>query len=364
MPWRVHFTADDLDRIEIVDTFGPLAETFLALSLLRWPQARPRGMLSEWPQWVAPRLTPRIKPLLPLLPPGGRGVDLVTVVGRASTIDQGIGELMTVPDAVLSEEIDYFDRNWQRLPATAWASADARGPGRIALVDAAVAAYGALIAPYWRSILAQLRAEQAVRRRILAQRGGAGLLESLQSQWIRWRPPVLYVDTPTLRGLHPGRVFLHGRGIVIVPSLFTGDYPSMHLSLAEPDAIPMLVFAATCIQEMTTAKPGTAGSEASAGSAGPEGGDQARAAQAALAPLIGRTRATALCAIGDGCTTTELAAAIGTSLAAASQHAAVLREAGLIITSRHGRAVLHTLTPLGAELLASSQRRDLDARYG
>jgi DNA-binding transcriptional ArsR family regulator len=348
MPWRVHFNADDLDRIEVVDTLGPLAETFLALSLLRWPEARPRGLLSEWPQWVAPRMTPRIRPLVPLLPPGGRGVDLFTVVGHASTIDQGIGTLMTVPDEVLGDEIDYFDRNWQRLPSVAWASADRHGPGRIALVDAAVAAYGALIAPYWRSILAQLRAEQAVRKRILAQRGGAGLLESLQSQWIRWRPPVLYVDTPTLRGLHPGRVFLHGRGIVLVPSLFTGDYPSMHLSLAREDAIPMLVFAATSIGDVATAKPSA-------------GGDQA---QAALAPLIGRTRANALSAIGDGCTTTELAAAIGTSLAAASQHAAVLREAGLIITSRHGRAVLHTLTPLGAELLASSLHRDLDARSG
>jgi len=312
-------------------------------------------MLSEWPEWVAPRLTPRIKPLVPLLPPGGRGVDLFTVVGHASTIDQGIGTLMTVPDEVLGEEVDYFDRNWQRLPTKAWASVDARGPGRIALVDASVAAYGALIAPYWRSIAAQLRAEQAVRKRILAQRGGAGLLESLQSQWIRWRPPVLYVDTPTLRGLYPGRVFLHGRGIVLVPSLFTGDFPSMHLSLAEADAVPMLVFAATCIQDLATARPSAGGSVSSAGE------DHV---QAALAPLIGRTRATALRAIGEGCTTTELAGAIGTSLAAASQHAAVLRDAGLIITSRHGRAVLHTLTPLGAELLSSSQRRDLDVRYG
>jgi DNA-binding transcriptional ArsR family regulator len=355
MPWRVHFTADDLDRIEVVDTLGPLAETFLALSLLRWPQARPRGMLSEWPEWVAPRLTPRIRPLTPLLPRGGRGVDLFTVAGHASTIDQGITTLMNVHDDVLGAEIDHFDRNWQRLPPTAWASVDARGPGRMALVDASVAAYGALIAPYWRSILAQLRAEQAVRKRILAQRGGAGLLESLQSQWIRWRPPVLSVDTPTLRGLHPEPVLLHGRGIVLVPSLFTGDYPSMHLSLAEPDPTPMLVFAAMSITGVATAKP-------------PGGGDHV---QAALAPLIGRTRATALCAIGDGCTTTELAAAIGTSLAAASQHAAVLREAGLIITSRHGRAVLHTLTPLGAELLAgtlnggrptSSTRPIMDAR--
>ena len=39
------------------------------------------------------------------------------------------------------------------------------------------------------------------------------------------------------------------------------------------------------------------------------------------------------------------------SLAAASQHASVLRGAGLIVTRRQGGAVLHVLTPLGAELL-------------
>ena len=41
----------------------------------------------------------------------------------------------------------------------------------------------------------------------------------------------------------------------------------------------------------------------------------------------------------------------GISLAAASQHASVLRDAGLITTQRQGRAVLHVLTPLGTELL-------------
>lgn len=42
---------------------------------------------------------------------------------------------------------------------------------------------------------------------------------------------------------------------------------------------------------------------------------------------------------------------MGISLAAASQHASVLRGAGLIATRRQGSAVLHVLTPLGAELL-------------
>jgi hypothetical protein len=36
---------------------------------------------------------------------------------------------------------------------------------------------------------------------------------------------------------------------------------------------------------------------------------------------------------------------------AGGRHASVLRGAGLIVTRRQGGAVLHVLTPLGAELL-------------
>jgi DNA-binding transcriptional ArsR family regulator len=66
---------------------------------------------------------------------------------------------------------------------------------------------------------------------------------------------------------------------------------------------------------------------------------------------VGRNRAAVLASIADGCTTTELAGRAGISVAAASQHASVLRDAGLIVTRRQGGAVLHLLTPLGAELL-------------
>ena len=66
---------------------------------------------------------------------------------------------------------------------------------------------------------------------------------------------------------------------------------------------------------------------------------------------MGRNRAAVLSAIAHGCTTTELAGRVGISLTAASQHASVLRNAGLITTRRQGSAVLHVLTPLGIELL-------------
>lgn len=70
-----------------------------------------------------------------------------------------------------------------------------------------------------------------------------------------------------------------------------------------------------------------------------------------LAALLGRTRAKALRAVAAGCTTTELARALGVAPPTASEHATVLRTARLISTRRHRNAVLHTLTPLGAALL-------------
>ncbi len=71
----------------------------------------------------------------------------------------------------------------------------------------------------------------------------------------------------------------------------------------------------------------------------------------ALAALLGRTRAAVLEAIVDGCTTTELARRVKVSVPSASQHAQVLRDAGLLVTRRTGKSVHHSLTALGAALL-------------
>ena len=76
-----------------------------------------------------------------------------------------------------------------------------------------------------------------------------------------------------------------------------------------------------------------------------------------LSDLLGRTRAAVLGAVRGGRTTTELAHTVGTSLGSASQHAAVLRSAGLISTHRTGPAVLHSLTPLGESLLQAADGR-------
>jgi DNA-binding transcriptional ArsR family regulator len=327
MVWRIHFTAADLARTRISPIPGPLAETVMALSLLRCP-LQPRTLFSEWRSQVGGQLTAPMKPLMTLVPPGTKGVDLYASVGQAPTIEQGLGALLATPREHLLVEMEFFDR-LHRLPASAWATAETGSDARLRLADAAHATYTALIEPYWTRIQAHLLAEQASYSRILMRGGVERLLTTLQAQRIRWRPPVLELLIPGYADVE-----LAGRGLRLVPSLFVGNVPSLHTDLNDDKAAPWLIFPARYDLAI-----------------GSRLWDTSRPAGTALAALVGRTRAAVLGSIADGCTTTELAGRVGISLAAASQHTAVLRDAGLITTRRQGSAVLHAVTPLGADLL-------------
>ena len=326
MVWRIHFTAEDLARIQVSPTLGPLSETVLAMSLLRGGPMQSRSLFAGWRSQVGGKLTPRMKALTELIPAGSRGVDLCTLTGEAPTIEQGVTALLAVPREQMLVEMGLFDQ-WYRLPAGAWTLVE---PGaRERLADAMQDAHRALIEPYWTRILACLEAEQVVRRRTLASSGPDRLLASLQSERIRWRPPVLEVLV-----CNDVELQLEGRGLSLVPSVFTGKLPNLIHDPTQPSATPRLLLPASDERVRT-------------------GGlwDGPRSNGAALAALVGRNRAAVLGAVAGGCTTTELAGKVGISIAAASQHASVLRDAGLITSNRQGGAVLHALTPLGADLL-------------
>ena len=327
MVWRIHFTADDLERIQVRPTLGPLAETFKAMCLLRCTQ-QPRAPYRQWRSQVKDRLTPQMTPLTALIPSGTKGVDLPMLIGTAPTVEQGVQALLAAPREHLLVEMEFTDRE-HRLPEAVWAVAEIGGQARIKLAAAAVAAHQVLVEPYWTQIHACLHAEQVARLRTLAASGPGGLLASLQSEWVRWRPPVLevlYTDDHDVQ--------LNGRGIALLPSVFAGQVPCVHWNPNDSTAVPWLVVPPTDnrvgLRRLW---------------------ENPRPREAALAALVGRNRAAVLRTIADGCSTTELADRVGISLAAASQHASVLREAGLIATHRQGSAVLHVLTPLGAELL-------------
>ncbi|WP_394296739.1 ArsR/SmtB family transcription factor [Nocardiopsis gilva] len=74
-----------------------------------------------------------------------------------------------------------------------------------------------------------------------------------------------------------------------------------------------------------------------------------------LGRLLGRTRASVLRTLSTDHTTGELARRLDISMASASEHASLLRAAGLVASERQGNTVRHSLTPLGMELLYPAQ---------
>jgi DNA-binding transcriptional ArsR family regulator len=337
---RIHFTAEDLARTRINAGYGPLAETLWGLSLLHCPAQRPVAF-GGWREHAHRELTgdarPELKPLTLLMPKDGHIVDLITLTGERATIEESLDALLDVPRDRFLGELASTDRQHPLRPA-AWQVAEPGSEARLQLARSAEVAYHTLVEPYWPRISARLKAEQAARGRILMEGGVERLLTTLAPTWIRWEPPVLYLPMG-----NDMDIYLGGRGLVLVPALFVGEYPLLYFDLDEDRGAPILAFptAGDLLDTMVMWN----------GGAQPGGN--------ALAALLGRTRAAALAAIGDGCTTTELARQVHVSPAAASQHTAVLRDAGLIGTRRHGSAVLHTLTPLGAGLLeGGSSDRD------
>jgi DNA-binding transcriptional ArsR family regulator len=172
------------------------------------------------------------------------------------------------------------------------------------------------LAPLWSQVQAGAAADRSLRTETLLRGGVDALLATLNVTW-HWDPPVLRVPSR-----HSYHVPLCGRGLLLIPSYFA--------------SAPMLGYPAdgpvTLVYPMDHA-------------------DRPRGSADTLGPLLGRTRAAVLAALRDPATTTALAERVGVSLASASQHATVLRNAGLISTSRIGGAVVHTTTPLGEALL-------------
>ncbi|MFC7614088.1 ArsR/SmtB family transcription factor [Actinokineospora soli] len=123
-----------------------------------------------------------------------------------------------------------------------------------------------------------------------------------------------------------------GRGLTLAPAFFWYRAPVALLPGTEP---PTLVYA-VARERGWDAEPETRPSICES-----------------LVALLGRTRARVLCAIADHphVNTTELARAVGISAAGASQHASVLRDAGLVTTFRKQGSALHRISERGAVLL-------------
>ncbi|MEU7861020.1 winged helix-turn-helix domain-containing protein [Nonomuraea sp. NPDC049141] len=192
---------------------------------------------------------------------------------------------------------------------------------------------GAAVVPYWGRVQSSLEAERAIRGRIGITTGVEGLLRTLHPN-MEWNPPVLEIRDDEERDVH-----LRGRGLLLSPSLFLRSRSCVVVG-AGNDKPPALAYSMRFdVADIFGTEPPP---------------------EQALGALVGHTRAAALQALAESCTTGELAQRLGISLAGASKHATVLRRAGLANASRSRNTVLHTLTPLGVALLR--RRESVPAR--
>ncbi|MFJ9522430.1 ArsR family transcriptional regulator [Kitasatospora sp. NPDC101801] len=314
---RIHFTGADLARTRVADRPDPLWETVLSLRALQrpanWPDSEARR------REVVTRHAADLPALLPLVRPMGYFPDFLTPPDGALGLEEGLDALLHTAKPRLAGDLAILGSE-AKLPS--WARELAAGrPGALRrLCDTLRRYYQGVVAPVDQAMQAQVRAERTRRMRIVDESGTAAMLSGL-SPSMRWVSPVLEVAYSVSQDLH-----LDGRGLLLVPTMFRSHTP---VSLLDPTLPPILTYPA-----LRRPYPGVA--------------DHGKR----LEPLLGRTRAAILCSVGERArATTELARLLAVSNASVSQHTAVLREAGLITSTRQRNHVLHAATPLGASLL-------------
>ncbi|RAN95221.1 ArsR/SmtB family transcription factor [Micromonospora saelicesensis] len=326
---KIHFSGEDILRTRVAPAADPVWELVLSLHVLRGRTRDP--LTANWRRSVARDLrqdssSEQLRLLFALNPPRGYFPDFLTPYASVEGFEAGLDALRSTPVELLHRDLSVLAAENQ-LPSSAAALARGEVSALHHLAESMEQYRSLAISPYWSRIQAAVAADRARRARALLDGGVEGLLTSLRPA-MRWESGVLEVRSyPHSRELH-----LDGRGLLLVPSFFCAATP---VALLDPALPPVLVYPVDRLGALVSADDSAASG----------------AARESLAALLGRTRAAVLQASDEGCTTGEVARQLNISPAAASQHATVLRNAGLLVSHRERNSVLHTLTPLGRAML-------------
>ncbi|MFI6759058.1 transcriptional regulator [Micromonospora sp. NPDC050417] len=330
---RIFFSSEDIARTRVASAADPVWELILSLHLLQGRTHDP--VMSGWRRDVyrglrRENVASQQRLLFALNPPRGYFPDFLTPTQSAQGFDAGLEAIRSTPPRLLHRDLTVLATE-SALPSSA--SALARGESVVLehLTDSMRQYRSVALGPYWDRVEAAVEADRIRRARALLDGGAEGLLASLRPA-VRWSAGVLEVlDYPDTRELHLG-----DRGLLLIPSFFCSRTP---VALFDPELPPVLVYPVDRLGGLVPA-PGEGTGPTPAG-----GGREA------LAALLGRTRAHVLEVVDEGCSTGEVARRLRISPAAASQHATVLRNAGLLVSQRDRNNVRHTLTPLGRAML-------------
>jgi len=262
--------------------------------------------------------------LLTLAPPQRYFPDFLTPAASSAGLDAGLDAVLHTPRRRLRAEV--AKATGAKL-AQGWIRELSDGrPARLRWLAATLRSYfqGAL-APLHRQISAHVEAHRCTTASQMLNGGLEATLGNLAPS-IRWSPPVLTAHYPTSLDIN-----LAGRGITLVPSFFCRVAP---VALADAELDPVLVYPIS---------PPPSWMQSSQLQVG---------ADKHLAALIGQPRTSLLRALAmTPCGTSELSARTGLSMSSTSEHTTVLRNAGMVTSTRRGRKMTHSLTPLGRSVL-------------
>jgi DNA-binding transcriptional ArsR family regulator len=315
---RIHCRAEDFLRLTIADQPMPLLELGLALGMMQ--RQDPNAVFAPWRRRAGSGLPRTAHPMLNLVSPQGAGPLFLDPPNL--DLDEGLDLILSTPRARAQTELKAmvaFDR-----PFTPWIRdlADLDRDAWQVLERSVRSAYGNVITAAWPRLQAGFRAETAWRSRILAQQGLYATLQGLSSS-ARWNG--LTLESELSRDVD---LYSEGLGLVLQPSLYWDNL----LATEHPDGRIILIYPAVTPLPLRE---------------GPSSAEP-------LTVLLGATRAQALVLLVQQQTTTTLARELGITPAAASMQAKTLREAGLIVSQREGKAMWHWCTPLGLDLLRHS----------
>jgi DNA-binding transcriptional ArsR family regulator len=320
---RIHFSAGDLLRIRVLAEPHPMWEVLLSLHMAQTSHGG--TMFGLWRQTLRARHVPAAGLLRALCRPTGYSPDFLTPSADVPDFATGLELVMSTPKHRLRRDIAHL-ASQTRLPAWVSGIADGSPEAMRRLRDALTAFHAHAVHHHWSSVREHVRADRKDRADTATADGFESVLRTLHPA-VRWDAPVLEVDYPVEQDLK-----LEGRGLVLVPSFFCWRNP---ITLMDHEEAPVLVYPVDRSPDWAVECARESGLES-------------------LTALLGRTRAAVLHAIADRTriTTTDLARATGISLAGASQHASVLRNAGLVTTARRKGAAMHKISPSGTTLLS------------
>ncbi|MEU1479945.1 winged helix-turn-helix domain-containing protein [Streptomyces sp. NPDC005760] len=339
MVFRIHFTAEDLARTRVAEAPMPLVELKQAARALQ--DRRQPARLSGWRRHSLAKLSAPARLALDFIPAVGWSPTFIGAP-QAGSPEELIEQVRATPTPRIQTALDTIlpQNKDMRVPALTRRLTDPVFLGD--LCDGLGDLFETLLAPYWSEIIDAFTADRSVRMRQVLHGGVEHLLSQANPQRMRWNAPVLEIATPGDNNEY--NLPLEGRGLLLVPSTMPTT-PAIHYD-AEPQ--PAVIYPAGHghpLRLLTAFTP-----------------KEARTTGApAVAALLGHTRATVLTLVAEhpGCSTRELAAFAGLAPSSASEHATVLREAGLITTTRFRNAALHSPTRLGIDLLNHAPGRSL-----